>query len=128
MSRARALSPLSDVMAEVFHVLEPEIKGNPELGLAEWTGIGLRKAIRWRVDGKTYSASGLVKHILSKDVHDVDTLAGPQVLEVAGRTYAVLPREHNRPGSPGGRIWSMTHSTSRPVQVGVHRASRLDVG
>jgi hypothetical protein len=64
--------------AEERSILEPEVRSNPDVGLAEWTGLGLRKALRWPVDGKTYSASGLVKRILSQYVHDVDTLPGPR--------------------------------------------------
>lgn len=64
--------------AEERSILEPEVRSNPDVGLAEWTGMGLRKALRWPVDGKTYSASGLVKRILFQYVHDVDTLPGPR--------------------------------------------------
>jgi hypothetical protein len=82
---------LAQLSAEERAVLEPEIQNNPELGLAEWTGMGLRKALRWRMDGNTYSASGLVKHILSLYVHDVDTLAGPRYWKLPdGRTLSRL--------------------------------------
>lgn len=37
-------------------VIQPEVENNPEMRVAEWTGLGLRKALRWRADGKVYSA------------------------------------------------------------------------
>jgi putative transposase len=43
------------------------------------------------VNGKTYSASGLVKHILSLYGHDVDSLAGPRYWKLPdGRTLSYL--------------------------------------
>ncbi len=44
--------------------------------------MGLRNAIRWRVDGKTYSATGLVKHILDLNGCGVHNLAGPRYWKV----------------------------------------------
>lgn len=71
--------------------IEPKVQSNPEVGLAEWTVMGLRKALRWRVDGKTYSASGLVKHILLLYVHNVDTLPGPRYWKLPdGQTLSDL--------------------------------------
>jgi hypothetical protein len=52
------------------------------MGLAEWTGLGLRKVIRWRMDGKDYSATGLVKHILSLHGCDIHPLPGPRYWRV----------------------------------------------
>jgi hypothetical protein len=72
-------------------VIEPEVKDNPEAGVAEWTGLGLRKALRWRADGKTYSATGLVKHILVLNALDVHPLPGPRYWKVPdGRTLSHL--------------------------------------
>ena len=73
-----ACSPVVGTNNRSFAILQPEVWSNPDVGLAEWTGLRLRKALRWRIDGKTYSASGLVKRILSQYVHDVDTLPGPR--------------------------------------------------
>jgi hypothetical protein len=53
--------------------------------------LGLRKAIRWRVDGKTYSATGLVKHILVLNALDVHLLPGSRYWKVPdGRTLSHL--------------------------------------
>lgn len=72
-------------------VTEPEVEANPDMGLAEWTGLGLRKALRWRADGKTYSATGLAKHILEVHGCEVHTLAGPRYWKVPdGRTLSYL--------------------------------------
>jgi hypothetical protein len=57
-------------------VVVPEIQNNPESRVAEWTGLGLRKALRWRADGKTYSATGLVKHILVLNACDFHPFPG----------------------------------------------------
>jgi hypothetical protein len=82
---------LAQFSAEERAALEPEVQSNPDVGLAEWTGMGLLKALRWRVDGKTYSASGLVKHVLSLHVHEVDTLAGPKYWKLPdGHTLSYL--------------------------------------
>ncbi len=72
-------------------VIEPEVQNNPEAGLAEWTGLGLRRAIRWRVDGKLYSATGLVKHMLVLNGCDVHPLPGPRYWKIPdGRTLSYL--------------------------------------
>jgi hypothetical protein len=72
-------------------VVEPAIQNNPEAGVAEWTGLGLRKALRWRADGKTYSATGLVKHILVLNSCDIHPLPGPRYWKMPdGRTLSHL--------------------------------------
>jgi hypothetical protein len=63
---------LGQLSAERRSALEQEIRSNPEVGMAAWTSMGLRKAIRWREYGKTYSSSWLAKY-----THGVDTLAEP---------------------------------------------------
>ena len=72
-------------------VVEPAIQTNPGAGVAEWTGLGLRKALRWRADGKTYSATGLVKHVLVLNSLNVHPLPGPRFWMVPdGRTLSHL--------------------------------------
>ena len=82
---------LSQFSPEERAVIEPAVHGNPNAGLAEWTGLGLRKAIRWRADGKTYSATGLVKHILTLNRCIVHPLPGPRYWKIPdGRTLSYL--------------------------------------
>ncbi len=72
-------------------LIEPEVQSNPDVGLAEWTRLGLRKALRWRVDSKVYSATGLIKHILSLHGCDLHALPGPKYWRVPeGKLYQGL--------------------------------------
>lgn len=74
-------------------IIEPEVQSNPDVGLAEWTGLGLHKALRWRVDSKAYSATGLVKHILSLHGCDLHALPGPVYWRVPeGQTLSGFAR------------------------------------
>jgi hypothetical protein len=75
---------LSAFSAEEQAIIEPEVESNPEVGLAEWTGLGLHKALRWRVDNKVYSATGLIKHILSLHGCGLHALPGPRYWRVPG--------------------------------------------
>jgi hypothetical protein len=50
---------------------------HPDVGVAEWTGLSLSKAVRWRKDGKTYSTTGLVLRILELHGHRTKSVAGP---------------------------------------------------
>jgi hypothetical protein len=71
--------------------IESGVQNRPEVKLAEWTGLGLRKALRWRVDGKYYSATGLIKHMLVLNGCDVHPLPGPRYWTVPdGRTLSQL--------------------------------------
>ena len=58
-------------------VIESELAHKPEVGVAEWTGLSLSKAVRWREDGKTYSATGLVLRILERYGQRTKSVAGP---------------------------------------------------
>jgi hypothetical protein len=82
---------LNQFTPEERAIIEPEVQSNPDVGLAEWTGLGLRKAIRWRMDGKEYSATGLVKRILSRYDCDIHALPGPRYWRVPeGETLSGL--------------------------------------
>jgi hypothetical protein len=80
---------LSAFSAEEQAIIEPEVESNPEVGLAEWTGLGLHKALRWRVDNKVYSATGLIKHILSLHGCGLHALPGPRYWRVPGEANFV---------------------------------------
>jgi hypothetical protein len=67
--------------------IEDGIRRDPDLGMAEWTGLSLSKALRCRKDGKMYSATGLVLRILDKHGYETNSVPGPQYWTVPdGRT------------------------------------------
>ncbi|WP_435113004.1 AIPR family protein [Nocardiopsis synnemataformans] len=58
--------------AEERRVLVPWVEEDPRRGLATWVARGGNKCIRWEFDGRRYSATGLVQHILRES--DADEL------------------------------------------------------
>ncbi len=64
-------------------VIEEGVRRSPNVGVAEWTGLSLGKALRWTEDGSTYSSTGLVRRILKQ--HGFESYA------VAGPTYWTVP-------------------------------------
>jgi len=87
---------LSQFSLEERAIIEPELRGNPDVGLAEWTGLGLRKALRWREDGKTYSTTGLTKRILGLHDCEIHALPGPRYWTVPeGSTLSNLAHTVN---------------------------------
>lgn len=67
------------------------LENDPLVGLAEWTGLGLRKALRWRKDNELYSASKLIVKILqeygARPKDDPGSAPGPSFWQVPdGRT------------------------------------------
>ena len=57
--------------------VEKLLEEDPDVGLAEWSGISLRKALRWKRDSRYYSASGLVETLLS-ELGFSSSVPGPQ--------------------------------------------------
>jgi hypothetical protein len=47
-------------------VIERKIAENPDYAKALWTGKGSHNAIHWKLDGNTYSVSGLVAYMLDE--------------------------------------------------------------
>lgn len=69
----------------------PGLQSDPLVGQAEWTGLGLRKALRWRKDNGLYSATGLLVKILqehgARPKNDPGSAPGPSFWQVPdGRT------------------------------------------
>jgi hypothetical protein len=93
---------LHQFSAEERAAIEPAVERNPDVGVAEWTEQGLRKALRWRADGEAYSATGLVKHILSLNGCEVHPLPGPKYWTVPdGRTLSYLASTLGEGTAPG---------------------------
>jgi len=57
--------------------IEGGLTQDPAIGIADWTGLSLNKVVRWREDGKTYSATGLILRILERHGHNVKAAPGP---------------------------------------------------
>lgn len=68
------------------NVLAPWLEEDPRRGQATWVARGGNKCLRWEVDGRRYSATGLVQHILKKAHGDqiVRSLRGTQYWFVQG--------------------------------------------
>jgi len=77
---------LEQFTREEQDVVRPGLEQEPLVGLAEWTGLGLRKALRWRKDNELYSASLLVV----------------KILQVYGARTEDAPRS-----APGPRYWQL---------------------
>jgi hypothetical protein len=74
--------------------VEKLISSEPDVEIAEWTGISLRQALRWRRDGHYYSCSGLVEAILREVGFDGVSIPGPQFwIDSSGRSLAERARE-----------------------------------
>ena len=57
---------LSGGTSDEVQVLSPWLAEDPRRGRATWVARGGRQCVRWEVDGRRYSATGLVKHILDQ--------------------------------------------------------------
>ena len=82
---------LDQFTREEQSLVGPGLEDDSLVGLAEWTGLGLRKALRWRKDNGLYSASLLVVKILqvagARSEETPGAVAGPRFWQVPdGRT------------------------------------------
>lgn len=59
------------------NAVEQKINQSPAFGAAEWTGLGIRKALKWPEDGEVYSCSGLVWKMLNDLGFNPGSLPGP---------------------------------------------------
>jgi hypothetical protein len=85
---------LSRFKPEEREAIEPEVRSTPAIARAYWTGLGSRRALRWQHDGKTYSATGLIKHILEIHGCEVHALPGPRYWKVPdGRTLLQVAQD-----------------------------------
>lgn len=57
---------LDSFNSEEQDLIKSGLEKNPLIGQAEWTGLGLRKALRWRKDNELYSTTKLVVKILQE--------------------------------------------------------------
>lgn len=67
--------------------IERRIASSPAYGTAQWTGLGIKQALRWKHDGHLYSCSGLVVKVLKDVGFNPGTVPGPDYwLAPSGRT------------------------------------------
>jgi len=67
--------------------IEARIAASPDYGVAEWTGLGIRQALRWKHDGQLYSCSGLIWKVLDDLGFNPGSVPGPDYwLAPSGRT------------------------------------------
>lgn len=84
ITEAEALQPgdlldlnLNAFTAEQRALVEPFVAESPEAAKAEWTGEGIRNALRWRHDGKVYSCTNLITTLLNGLGIDPGSVPGP---------------------------------------------------
>jgi hypothetical protein len=83
--------------------IEEGIQRDPELSVAEWTGLSLNKALRWRKDGNMYSSTGLVLRLLELHGHQSASVPGPQYWTVPdGRSLVQVSSWMNQ--DDGGQV------------------------
>jgi hypothetical protein len=57
--------------------IEQQIATSEDFGVAVWTGLGIREALRWRHDGQLYSCSGLIWKVLDDLGFNPGSVPGP---------------------------------------------------
>ena len=94
------LSRLGDAEAAVRAAIEQD----PRFGEAEWTGLSLNQALRWRRDGGLYACTPLVLKLLEDVGHPRKAIAGPQWWATEdGRSLAELAGEIEPQRDPASR-------------------------
>ncbi|MDP9437596.1 MAG: hypothetical protein M3P49_02460 [Actinomycetota bacterium] len=82
---------LSAFTLEERDVVEAALQQDPEIGLAQWTGLSPLKALRWRKDGVEYSATRLILEILREQGLQRRSVPGPRYWELpTGESLAEL--------------------------------------
>lgn len=89
--------------------IEAAIQEDPRTGEAEWTGISLRQAIRWKRDGQVYSCSGLIEKLLTELGFPGTSVAGPEYwfidseTSLFGKSLEIEPERGAPPETPGAQ-------------------------
>jgi hypothetical protein len=92
-----------DWFVEAREALERIIANEPLFGEAEWTGISLNQALRWRRDGELYACTRLVLKMLEEVGYPTVSVPGPQCWVIAdGRALSDLALEIEPRRTPVG--------------------------
>jgi hypothetical protein len=106
--------------------IEAKIEENPDYGKALWTGKGSRNAIEWKLDGNTYSSSGLVAFMLFELNLYKGGIRGPLFWTAPdGRTLAELAEQLEAPAveptpESGSAVEESTGGVSSAADPTVH--------
>ena len=85
---------LSRLGEDAQAALAAAIGREPAFAEAEWTGLSLNQAVRWRRDGTLYACTTLVLKLLEEVGHPRRSIAGPQCwVTPDGRSLAELAAE-----------------------------------
>lgn len=85
--------------------IEVQMASSPDYGVAEWTGLGIKQALRWKHDGELYSCSGLIWKMLDDLGFNPGSIPGPDYwLAPSGRalyyeSIAIEDEQRNGAGS-----------------------------
>lgn len=83
-----------DRLGEAQTAIEAAIEQNPLVAQAEWTGLSLNEALRWRRDGNLYACTPIVLQLLKEVGFPRPSIAGPQCwIDENGRSLAELAYE-----------------------------------
>jgi hypothetical protein len=94
-----------DWFGDASTAIKDAVEREPLIGEAEWTGLSLNQALRWRRDGQLYACSPLITRILGEVGFPRRSVAGPQFwVTEEGRSLADLAFEiePRRGDSDGG--------------------------
>jgi hypothetical protein len=83
-----------DRLGDARSAVEAAIARDPLIAQAEWTGLSLNEALRWRRDGNLYACTPIVQQLLKEVGFPRPSIAGPQCwIDENGRTLAELAYE-----------------------------------
>jgi len=107
---AAALEPGTRLQLKVSRLGDAEeavraaMEEDPRFGEAEWTGLSLNQAVRWRRDGGLYACTPLVLKLLEEVGHPSRAIAGPQCWATEdGQSLAELAAEIEPQRDPSSR-------------------------
>lgn len=84
--------------------VEEQISAHPDFAIAEWTGTGIRQALRWKHDGRLYSCTSLIWKVLADLGFSPGSIPGPDYwLTPSGRSLyeeSCAIEDESREGAP----------------------------
>ena len=117
-----AVAPDTQVTADVRDAVREWVAEDPRRGAARWVASNPR-CLRWEVDGRTWSTSGLAEHILSEAAGHTASITGPMwwTDDTGLRLHEIL-EEHTGeavyPGVSAERDWAPLHELLAQIPSG----------